>query len=124
MAFPPPHKPGLDIIIGIGKPKGGLPPRPGQSAPAGGAAGPDAEDAREQSGQKADPDEAKVFHSTQNCGACDNFDAATGTCKVVDGQFTPDMGCIEYFEPKGTEAQESPAPTNPGASPTALGPES
>lgn len=111
-----PHKPGIDVIIGIGKPKGGLPPRPaGPSAKP--SAGSDPDDALEQSGSKASPDDAQVFHSDQNCGACDNFDEATGSCKVVDGQFTPDMGCIAYFEPKGSEAAEPNAPGGPSGAP-------
>lgn len=112
-----PHKPGLDIIIGIGKPKGGLPPRPG--APAG-AGDPDKD--LEANGQKADPEEAQVFHIAQNCGACDNFQPETGSCKVVDGQYSPDTGCIKYFEPKGSEAAEGeqPSPSPAGGPPAGV----
>lgn len=112
MAFQDPHKkPGLSVIIGIGKPspkKGGMPPppgrgqAPGQSAPGGEPDGdePTAGATPPPAGQKVDPSEAGVFETANNCAACKNFEPDTESCKVVDGHFTGEAkGCIAFFTP-------------------------
>ena len=126
------HKPGLAVIIGVGKPagpKGPMPPRPGaQSAPApkepGEAQAPD-EDQREQSGQKASQEEASCYYGPERCSNCDHYIPASHECKVVEGNnFGTDViGCVRYFEPIGQEATEGepgpggPAPTDVGPAP-------
>lgn len=118
-----PRKHGIDVIIGIGKPRGPMPPRPGssglQNSPAPNPLGSGPNSDPDGDGQKASADDAQVFDSTQGCGACANFDAPTGSCSVVEGQFSPTTGCINYFEPKngaqspgglGGNEQPNPAP--------------
>lgn len=120
-------RPGLAVIIGLSPKgsKGAPPPMPRRGVAAKPAdqdgALSNKEDLIESGGAaKATHDEAQVFHVENNCGVCDNYEPQLQACKVVNGRFEPTMGCIQYFEPKGTEASEGvPLPTDqvPGASP-------
>lgn len=106
-------KPGLTVVLGIGKPGAAKPPMPSAPwaagpkglasksappSPKGGPPGPDADEDLEKSGTKASAEDASVFDPSKNCGACSNYSQADGTCRVVEGNFTPDQGCVKYFE--------------------------
>ncbi len=107
-------KPGLSVIIGIGKPKGPMP-----EPPKGGGPAPD-EESREQSGQKASIDEAACFTGQEQCVNCAHFLPETSECKVVEGNGFGNQiqGCVKYFEPAGAEEAEG---EDEGAQPDATG---
>jgi hypothetical protein len=117
------HKPGLAIVIGVGKPKS---PPPRFGTPDGGPSGPvpqadghgepDADDAQ-RNGGKSSLEEAACFGPEVRCASCTNYQPGDtpdiGTCAAVDGDsFGPGgqtVGCVKYFEPNSAAGGESPA---------------
>lgn len=99
-------QPGASLIIGIGKPKGGPPPpppgmkdAPGMSDMKSDATDDTGDETGDDSGKKS-PEEALVVRAGQDCDDCKNYQADTGECAKVSGQFSPEDSCLRYFEAK------------------------
>lgn len=99
------HRPGLAVMIGIGKPKGSGTPPPkwdDQDDPMQepGADAPNAEDPQDQ--QKVSPEEAGVYTGQQKCSTCEYYIHAGHMCQKVDGNNfgTEVVGC-QLWEPEG-----------------------
>jgi hypothetical protein len=130
------HKPGLAIVIGVGKPKSPPPrfgtPDGGPSGPVSQADGhsePDADD--QQGGGKASLEEAACFGPELKCASCVHYQPGQtpdiGTCEVVEGDsFGPGgqtVGCVKYFEPNSAAGGESPAEEAAEQAPQGGGPQ-
>ena len=97
-------KHGLDIIVGVGKPKSAPPSfpfksAPGAKAPSSGASSTDDGTMAGQGGGKASRDEAGYLPMEQACGACVNYNQKTSECAKVEGLFRCCDACEVFFEP-------------------------
>lgn len=101
---------GTALIIGIGKPKNGPPPPPAGRKDIPGMMGMDDskpnDDSADDSGKKS-PEEALVIRAGHDCDDCANYHSDSGECDKVSGQFSPEDGCLRYFEPKGDDSDSS-----------------
>lgn len=95
---PPGSGPGLTVVIGHDSPKpdGKMPP-PGTdlNAPKAGADG------------KVSPEDAQVYREGQTCVQCENYDPNSGECAKVSGSFSPQDGCLKYFEPMDSDEPDA-----------------
>ena len=109
------HKPGLAVIIGLGRPRGAAPPVPASMSGAKGPArmspissgGPndgdnDEDDAAgSQNQQKVTPVDAHCFTPEYRCSSCEHYIHPSHECmKVAGNDFGIGItGCVDYWEP-------------------------
>ena len=67
---------------------------------------------------KTSPEDAQVIREDQHCGDCKNYDATSGACSKVSGNFSPEDGCLMYFEAM-QESDEEPGADDQGGAPDA-----
>lgn len=112
---PPPSGHGVAIVIAAHPAGKERQPPPGWKAPD--EEPMPGEEPEKDPNAKATEEEAGVVREDAHCSDCKFYDANTGECAKVEGNFAPSDGCARFFEAMSDEDEDEPDADDQGGAP-------